>query len=225
MVHPDKCKHPRARDAFEGARSLLLGACRLFPSSLPSPSHAVVGKALNLLTDEKFREELDAHLTRSREAVLRDWHKQAKDDVVLRLRYQGNKEAMEAAFVASDEFAERWKVKTREMMAEFEWRKRCMANRMKTEEARLTAADKEAAAARAAKQKEHRDWDKEDKREERVGGWRAFTAAQQTKKRKGELAGFQGPKLKPEEKKGDTNFGGPKDAKRVQRPDEVSRAW
>lgn len=224
MVHPDKCRHPRSRDAFEGACVSMPVRFARSPCPESCPCCAVLGKALNLLTDEKFREELDAHLTRSREAVLKEWHKQAKDDVVLRVRHQGNKEAMEAAFVASEEFAERWKVKTREMMAEFEWRKRCMGNRMKTEEVRLTAAEKEAAAARAAKHKEHKEWDKEEKREERVGGWRSFMTQQQGKKRKGELAGFQAPKLKPEEKKGEANFGG-KDAKRVQRPDEVSRAW
>ena len=44
------------------------------------------------------------------------------------------------------------------------------------------------------------------------------------KKRKGELAGYKGPKLRPEEKKDGATFGGDK-THRVERPDEVSRAW
>jgi len=188
-------------------------------------SVAVLGKAQGLLLDDAFRSELGEHLTRSRDCVLREWLKVAKDDVVLRVRHGGNREAMQDAFVATDEFHERWKVKTREQMAELEWKKRCMTLRIKDEEVRVSAGEKEAAAAACARQKEHREWDKEDKREKRVGGWRDFMGAQQSKKRKGELAGFKGPALKPEEAKGSAKFGGPKDDKRVERPDEVRRAW
>jgi DnaJ homolog subfamily C member 8 len=184
----------------------------------------VLGKAQGLLLDEEFRAELGIHLARSREHVLRDWFKLAKDDVVLRVRHGGNREAMEAAFVATEEFQERWKAKTRELMAEFEWKKRQMTARIKNEEVRLSAGEKEAAAAARAAQKEHRDWDKEDRREKRVGGWRDFMTTQQGKKRKGELAGFKGPALRPEETKEPAKFGG-KGEKRVERPDEVKRAW
>lgn len=192
--------------------------------SLAARPPAVLGKAQNLLLDEQFRAEIGAHLTRSREVVLRDWYKTAKDDVVLRVRHGGSREAMEAAFVQTDEFHERWKVKTREQMAEFEWRRRCMTSRIKEEEVRVSAGEKEAQASAREKQKEHREWDKEERREKRVGGWRDFMSSQQGKKRKGELAGYKGPKLRPEEKKDGATFGGDK-THRVERPDEVSRAW
>ncbi len=224
MVHPDKCKHPRAREAFEGAPCLRALPCACSRLTRAPPT-AVLGKAQNLLLDEEFRAEIGAHLARSREAVLRDWLKTAKDDVVLRVRHGGNRDAMEAAFVQTEEFHERWKVKTRELMTEFEWRKRCMATRIREEEARVAAGEKEAVAAARSKQKEHKEWDKEERREKRVGGWRDFMNTQQSKKKKGELAGFKGPKLRPEEKKAAAQYGGPKDEKRVERPDEVSRAW
>jgi DnaJ family protein C protein 8 len=195
---------------------------RLLRSAAP---RAVLGKAQNLLLDEEFRTEIGAHLARSRDAVLRDWYKLAKDDVVLRVRHGGNREAMEAAFVASEEFQERWKVKTRELMAEFEWRKRRMVARIKDEEVRVSASEKEAVAEARAKAKQHREWDKEEQREKRVGGWRDFMTTQKSKKKKGELLGYKGPKLRPEEKKEPQTFGGPKDERRVERPDEVSRAW
>jgi DnaJ family protein C protein 8 len=185
----------------------------------------VLGKAQNLVLDEEFRKEIGAHLARSRELVLCEWYKAAKDDVVLRVRHGGSREAMEAAFVPTEEFQERWKVKTREIMAEFEWRKRRMVARIKDEEVRLSADEKEAVAAARAKQKEHREWDKEERREKRVGGWRDFMTTQKSKKKKGELLGYKGPKLRPEEKKEAETFGGPKDERRVERPDEVSRAW
>ena len=178
-----------------------------------------------MLLDEEFRASIGAHLARSREAVLREWYKTAKDDVVLRVRHGGNREAMEAAFVATEEFCERWKVKTRELMTEFEWRKRRMTLRIKDEEVRMTAGEKEAQAEARAKQKAHREWDQEERREKRVGGWRDFMTTQKSKKKKGELQGYQGPKLRPEEKKEAATFGGPKDERRVERPDEVSRAW
>ena len=230
MVHPDKCKHPRAREAFEGAHSLSFSPARLQVLRVPQLTgagfkRAVLGKAQNMLLDEEFRKEISSHLARSREAVLNEWYKTAKDDVVLRVRHGGSREAMEAAFVPTDEFQERWKVKTRELMTEFEWRKRRMALRIKDEEARVSAGEKEAAAALKAKAKEHREWDKEERREKRVGGWRDFMSTQQSKKKKRELAGFKGPKLRPEEKKEAQTFGGPKDERRVERPDEVSRAW
>ena len=186
---------------------------------------AVLGKAQNMLLDEEFRTNIGAHLARSRDLVLQDWWKTAKDDVVLRVRHGGDKEAIHAAFVVTDEFHERWKVKTREIMAEFEWRKRRMVARIQEEEVRVTVGEKEAVAEQRAKAKEHREWDKEERREKRVGGWRDFMNTQKSKKSKGELAGFKGPKLRPEEKKEAEKYGGPKDERRVERPDEVSRAW
>jgi DnaJ family protein C protein 8 len=235
MVHPDKCKHPRSREAFEGAPALrgtgrlrrapCVASCRAPRSRALTRALAVLGKAQNMLLDEEFRANIGAHLARSRDLVLRDWWKTAKDDVVLRVRHGGNKEAMEAAFVPTEEFQERWKVKTREIMVEFEWRKRRMGVRIQEEEARVTAGEKEAVAEQRAKLKEHREWDKEDRREKRVGGWRDFMTTQKSKKSKGELAGYKGPKLRPEEKKEAEKYGGPKDEKRVARPDEVSKAW
>ena len=49
---------------------------------------------------------------------------------------------MQAAFLASEEYHERWKVKTREIMTEFEWRKRRLSIRLKEEEERICIAEK-----------------------------------------------------------------------------------
>lgn len=174
--------------------------------------------------DEAFRAEVGAHLGRSRDSVLREWWKVAKDDVVLRVRHGGSREAAEAAFVPTEEFQARWTAETRKQMVEFEWRKRRMAARIGDEEKRVTKGEQEAAAAGRTKQQQHREWDKDERREERVGGWRAFKSVQQTKKRKGELAGMQAPAARPEEPKAPPSFGGPKEH-RVERPDEVKKAW
>ena len=83
-------------------------------------------------------------------------------------------------------------------------------------------ADAEAkAAAKAAK-----EWNKEEHRDRRVDDWRKFQNVQRKKSRKAGLPGeFLPPKPKVEEKKEKESFGGPKGNSRVQRPDEVTRAW
>lgn len=144
----------------------------------------MLGKAQSLLLDDAFRVELGEHLARSRAEVLNEWYKSAKNDVVLRLRHGSSREALEAAFLPTDEFQARWTAKTRQLMAKFEWSKRQMAARIKDEEKRVTKGEQEAQAEHRAKQKQHKDWDKDDRREERVGGWRSFAEAQQGKKRK-----------------------------------------
>lgn len=45
-------------------------------------------------------------------------------------------------FLTTDEFHERWKVKTREIMTEFEWRKRRLTIRLKEEEERVSKSEK-----------------------------------------------------------------------------------
>ena len=45
----------------------------------------------------------------------------------------------------------------------------------------------EAAAEQREAAKAHKDWDKEDRREKRVGNWRDFMSGQKAKKKKGGL--------------------------------------
>lgn len=202
MVHPDKCKHEHAKQAFDA-----------------------IGQAQTLLSKEDFKKELDFNLERAREDVMKAWRKETRNDVVLRVRFQGNREAMAEAFVASDEYHERWKLAARKYIVDLEWRRRKLTLRIAAEEERVKAEEQEEAAERKKESKMQKNWNKEEARETRVGDWRDFMKNQKSKKKKQKTLGeFKAPSIKTEERKEkEKTFALEKE--RVLRPDEVSRAW
>ena len=159
MVHPDKCRHPRSKDAFEiighaqkelldeerrkvldfllghakgeeraggeGARWATAGpraaagasptaATRPPPLPRPPPTHPA---APTLAPGE----------------VLKEYKKAAKHDAASRLAAVLNEEGREglvAAYEATPEFHEAWKVKARDVMARAEWRRRKLTKRV-----------------------------------------------------------------------------------------------
>lgn len=202
MVHPDKCKHPNAKTAFDA-----------------------IGQAQQLLGQEDVKKELDFNLGRAREEVLKAWRKDTRNDVVLRVRFQGDRQAQMAAFVETDEFHERWKLEGRKYIVDLEWRRRKLTLRIKSEEERVSKEESEEKEERKARQKRQKAWDNEKAREQRVGGWRDFMGGQKVKRKK--VAGeFRAPALKKEERAKEEEYHGlDKNGNRVLRPDEVSRAW
>ncbi len=180
-VHPDKCAHPRAKDAFEAA-----------------------GAAQKELLDERRRAKLDFFLNHAREEVRKEWAKAAKRDVAARaaaLAAEGGAADVAAAWEAGEEFHAAWKAKARDVLARAEWRRRKMAVRIAEEEAR----GKEEYVAEKAAAKRKRDEEKawETTRDERVGSWRAFAAGKgggkKKKSAKGGGAGLRPPKAKEED--------------------------
>ena len=67
MVHPDKCKHEKAKAAFDA-----------------------IGQAQQLLGTEDVKRELDFNLGRAKDAVTKAWKKETRNDAVLRVRFNGN---------------------------------------------------------------------------------------------------------------------------------------
>lgn len=200
LVHPDKCKHKDAKAAFDA-----------------------LGQAQKLLLDEDFKRALDFNLQQARDSVLKNWKKEAREDAVLRVKYQGNKEGMFEDFCKTDEFHERWKYEARNYIVDLEWRRRKLALRIKGEEKRVTEEEKAEAAQRRQEYKEKKEWEREDKREERVSGWRDFMKGKKAKKSKftGE---FKPPSLKTETNAKDKKaYALEKD--RVLRPDELKKAF
>lgn len=200
MVHPDKCKNKDAKAAFDA-----------------------LGQAQKLLLDEEFKRALDFNLSQAKEEVLQKWKKEARDDAALRVKYQGNKEGMLEDFCTTDEFHERWKFAARNYIVDLEWRRRKLALRIKGEEKRVTEEEKAEAAQRRKEAQERKEWEREDRREERVSGWRDFMHGKKVKKSK--IAGeFKPPTLKTEINEKDKKaFALQRD--RVLRPDEVRRAF
>ena len=198
LVHPDKCKHADAKAAFDA-----------------------LGQAQKLLLDEDFKRTLDFHLEQAKESVLKTWKKEARDDVALRVKYEGNKEGMLEDFCKTDEFHERWKYEGRNYIVELEWRRRKMALRIKGEEKRVTEEEKAELAQRRKEHKEKKEWDQDDRREARVGGWRDFMKDKKAKKTKtaGEFKSYLKTEMNPNKKA----FALEKD--KVLRPDEIKRAF
>mmetsp|Transcript_17799 Transcript_17799/g.58232 ORF Transcript_17799/g.58232 Transcript_17799/m.58232 type:complete len:307 (-) Transcript_17799:484-1404(-) len=200
MVHPDKCSHPRSREAFE-----------------------VLGVAQKMLANEDTWADLTVTFKRAKEAVKLDYLKEVKGDVAMRVRFGGDKELMWEEFVGSNRFLGMWKQKARELLTELEWRRRKMNKRIKEEELKAKEEMKEQRKRYREEKEEEKNW--EEKREERVTGWRAFTQSQKKKKKKTKMMGeFRPVPIKLPEDSNKPKFGIDKVA-RVERPDEVSKAW
>jgi DnaJ family protein C protein 8 len=202
MVHPDKCKHEKAKAAFDA-----------------------IGQAQQLLGQAEVKRELDFNLGRAREAVIKAWRKETRNDVVLRVRFNGNRDAQQAAFLESDDFHERWKLEGRKNIVDLEWRRRKLTLRIKAEEERVEREEKEEFQELKRKRKGEKNWNSEAAREGRVGGWREFMG-EKKKKKKHKVAGeTKAPKLRKEERASEEAYHGLDKSKRVLRPDEVSKAW
>ena len=161
-VHPDKCSHPRAKDAFE-----------------------VIGHAQKELLNEEKRKQLDYGLGVAKETVLKEWRKAAKNDAATKLAAvldESGRAGVQAGWEKSVEFQQQWKMKARDVLAKLEWRRRKMVKRVKEEEARVEeefVKDKEEGKR---KREEEKAWEKS--REQRVGSWRDFVANKGQKKAK-----------------------------------------
>jgi len=153
LVHPDKCSHPRASDAFD-----LLGAA-----------------SAALRDGAKGLEELRFVLGSAREQLRAERRKEAKRDGAARLAalvVDGGAAGVQAAWERSDQFHERWRALARDLLARNEFKRRKLTLRLKETEERL--ADEAKAERKKAKteRKSEKAWEKT--REGRVGAWRDF---------------------------------------------------
>lgn len=109
-VHPDKCTHPRANEAFE-----------------------IIGHAQKELQDEEKRMRLDFLLATAKDMVISDWKKAAKHDAAIRLAAElstNGIEDVQKRWEETPEFHEAWRMKARDVLAKTEWRKRKMTKRV-----------------------------------------------------------------------------------------------
>lgn len=167
LVHPDKCSHPRAADAFD-----------------------MLAAAMREIREGERGHEVRHVIGLARERVVADRAKTAKTDGVARLAaalHGGGATgaaAAAAAWEASDAFHAAWRDAARELLARAEFKRRKLTLRLKETEARLE--EEEDAARKKAKHdaKADRAWEKG--RGARVGNWRDF------QKKKG-AAGVRAP--------------------------------
>ena len=175
-VHPDKCTHPRAKDAFE-----------------------MIGHAQKELLNEEKRKGLDFLLGVAKEDVQKEWKKAAKNDAAARLAAvldDSGKAGVQASWEQTPEFHEAWKLKARDVLAKAEWRRRKMTKRMKEEEERAKVEHKQDKEESKKKRDADKSW--EQGRDGRVGSWRDFMHGKSKKTKGGSVAlgGYKPPKSK-----------------------------
>ncbi|CAL8461725.1 g1256 [Coccomyxa elongata] len=178
LIHPDKCKHPLATSAFE-----------------------VLGHANSELANEDFMREFRHTLNLARDEVRKERKKKTKHDAVVRLAsviHEGGREGVEAEWESTEEFHELWKMKSRDMLARAEWRRRKLTKRLKEEEERIEESEAETRKKMKATKEHTKKW--EETRENRVGTWRDFVQKKgKSKKGTNMLGGIKPPKLKVED--------------------------
>ncbi|OIT26653.1 PREDICTED: J domain-containing protein spf31 isoform X1 [Nicotiana attenuata] len=170
LVHPDKCKHPQAKEAF-----------------------GALAKAQQLLLDPQERDYILNQVNAAKEELRSKWKKQLKKDTASKLKSLVTEGKYDQEHEQSQEFQQQLKLKVREILTEQEWRRRKMAMRISEEEGRLKKDEEETKEMWKRKREHEEQW--EGTREKRVSSWRDFMKGGE-KVKKGEI---RPPKLKTED--------------------------
>ncbi|CAN7038187.1 unnamed protein product [Brassica rapa subsp. trilocularis] len=170
MVHPDKCKHPQAQDAF-----------------------GALAKAQQLLLNDQERDYILTQVHAAKEELKMKRKKQLKKNTASKIKSLVDEGKHEQIYEQSEEFQKELKLKVREILTDQEWRRRKMAMRISEEEGRLKKDEEEQKEIRKKKREHEEQW--EGTRENRVSSWRDFMKAGK-KAKKGET---RPPKLKTED--------------------------
>ncbi|KAG9153542.1 hypothetical protein Leryth_008496 [Lithospermum erythrorhizon] len=143
LVHPDKCKHPQAKEAF-----------------------GALAKAQQLLLDPQERDYILNQVTAAKEQLRSKRKKQLKKDTASKLKSIVDEGKHEQEFERSDEFQQELKMKVREILTDQEWRRRKMQMRISEEEGRLKKDDEETKEMWKRKREHEEQW--EGTRENRI---------------------------------------------------------
>ncbi|KAL6966760.1 hypothetical protein U1Q18_032553 [Sarracenia purpurea var. burkii] len=170
LVHPDKCKHPQAKEAF-----------------------GALAKAQQVLLDPQEREYILNQVNAAKEELRAKRKKKLKKDNASKIKSLVDEGKYEQEYERSDEFQQQLKLKVREILTEQEWRRRKMRMRISEEEGRLKKDEEETQEMWKRKREHEEQW--EGTREQRVSSWRDFMKAGK-KVKKGEI---RPPKLKTED--------------------------
>uniref|UniRef100_A0A803KRA0 J domain-containing protein n=1 Tax=Chenopodium quinoa TaxID=63459 RepID=A0A803KRA0_CHEQI len=169
MVHPDKCKHPQAKEAF-----------------------GALAKAQQQLLDSQERDYVLSQVKSAKEELLSVRKKKLKKETASKIKFMVD-EKFDKEYEQSEEFKKQLKLKVREILTEQEWRGRKMAMRISEEEGRLKKDEEEQKDVWKRKREHEEQW--EGTRETRVSSWRDFMKSGK-KGKKGEI---RPPKLKTED--------------------------
>ncbi|KAM6576628.1 hypothetical protein CsatB_028465 [Cannabis sativa] len=179
LVHPDKCKHPQAKEAFGGY---------CFPLSFMA-----LAKAQQLLLDQQERDYLVSQINAAKEELRAKRKKHLRKDTASKIKSFVEEGKYDQQYEQSEEFKQELKLKVRELLTEQEWRRRKMQMRISEEEGRLKKDEEETKEMWKRKREHEEQW--EGTREKRVSSWRDFMKTGK-KGKKGEI---RPPKLKTED--------------------------
>ncbi|XP_042473193.1 J domain-containing protein spf31-like [Zingiber officinale] len=170
LVHPDKCKHPQAKEAF-----------------------GALAKAQQLLLDPQERDYILSQVDAAKQELKVKKKKELKKDNASKIKAMLDEGKSEQQYEQSQEFKQQLKIKVREILTEQEWRRRKMAMRISEEEGRLKKDEEETKEMWKRKREHEEQW--EETRDKRVSSWRDFMKTGK-KGKKGEI---RPPKLKTED--------------------------
>ncbi|WMV56259.1 hypothetical protein MTR67_049644 [Solanum verrucosum] len=143
LVHPDKCKHPQAKEAF-----------------------GALAKAQQLLLDPQERDYILNQVNAAKEELRAKWKKQLKKDTASKLKSLVTEGKFDQEHEQSEEFQHKLKLKVKEILTDQEWRRRKMAMRISEEEGRLKKDEEETKELWKRKREHEEQW--EGTREKRV---------------------------------------------------------
>ncbi|GAV82164.1 DnaJ domain-containing protein [Cephalotus follicularis] len=169
LVHPDKCKHPQAKEAF-----------------------GALAKAQQLLLDQQERDYILSQVVAAKEELRVKRKKQLKKDTASKIKSLVDEGKYEHQYEQSEEFQRELKKKVQELLTQQEWRRRKMQMRISEEEGRLKKDEEEQKEMWKRKREHEEQW--EGTREKRVSSWRDFM-----KTGKGKKGEIRPPKLKTED--------------------------
>ncbi|XP_059314941.1 J domain-containing protein spf31-like [Lycium ferocissimum] len=170
LVHPDKCKHPQAKEAF-----------------------GALAKAQQLLLNPQERDYILNQANAAKEELRAKRKKELKKDTASKLKSMVTEGKFDEEYEQSEEFQHQLKLKVKEILTDQEWRRRKMAMRISEEEGRLKKDEEETKEMWKRKREHEEQW--EGTREKRVSSWRDFMKGGK-KVKKGEI---RPPKLKTED--------------------------
>ncbi|KAI5575939.1 hypothetical protein POPTR_009G016700v4 [Populus trichocarpa] len=170
LVHPDKCKHPQAKEAF-----------------------AALAKAQKLLLDEQERDYVLTQVNAAKEELRAKRKKRLKKDTASKIKSLVDEGKYDQQYEWSEEFQQELKLKVREILTDQEWRRRKMQMRISEEEGRLKKDEEEQKETWKRKREHEEQW--EGTREKRVSSWRDFMKTG----KKGKKGETRPPKLKTED--------------------------
>uniref|UniRef100_A0A0E0NSR8 J domain-containing protein n=1 Tax=Oryza rufipogon TaxID=4529 RepID=A0A0E0NSR8_ORYRU len=143
LVHPDKCKHPKAQEAF-----------------------AALAKAQQLLLDPQERGYILDQVTAAKEELRAKRKKELKKDSASKIKSQVDEGKYEEQYERSEEFQKQLIIKVREILTDKEWRRRKMQMRISEEEGRLKKDEEETKEMWKKKREHEEKW--EETRDQRA---------------------------------------------------------